>query len=188
MFNHWFALVVIPGSIIKGVITLPKKGGREKLDDYKPITQLNTWAWVLANRLQLIVSDLVGAEQNYPVKGRSIQDKLHLVRRILEGIENDTEAALINLDHRFLSVVSETARFAPEFCKWIRQWCRWTEGARSPLQLSGRSGRVVPWILFTIVPWNPCSLGLEMRRKIRPWSEFPLSVVSGQGSPLSSMI
>ena len=41
MFNHWFAQGAIPGSITKGVITLPKKGVRhvwEDLDDYRPIT------------------------------------------------------------------------------------------------------------------------------------------------------
>ena len=31
------------------------------------------------------------------MKGRSIQDNLHSVRQILEGIEDDTEVALINL-------------------------------------------------------------------------------------------
>ena len=60
MFNHWFAQGAIPGSVTKGVITLLKKGGRhvwEGLDDYRPITLLNTelkiLARVLANRLQL---------------------------------------------------------------------------------------------------------------------------------------
>ena len=36
MFNHWFAQGDIPGSVIKGVITLLKKGGRhvgKGLDD-----------------------------------------------------------------------------------------------------------------------------------------------------------
>ena len=55
-------------------------------------------AWVLANRLQLVISDLIGPEQNYAVKGRSIQDNLLLVREILETLKDDTEAALINLD------------------------------------------------------------------------------------------
>ena len=79
VFNHWFAQGAIPGSIIRGVITLLKKGGRyvwEDLDDYRSITLLNTelkiLAWVLANHLQLVISDLIGPEQNYPVKGRSI--------------------------------------------------------------------------------------------------------------------
>ena len=69
MFNHWFAQGAIPGSITKGVITLLKKGRRhvwEGLDDYRPITLLNTelkiLARVLANRLQLVISDLIGPE------------------------------------------------------------------------------------------------------------------------------
>ena len=60
------------------------------------------------------------------MNGRSIQDNLHLVRQIPEGIEDDSEAALINLDqskafdrvdHRFLVPVLETAGFEPEFRK-----------------------------------------------------------------------
>ena len=121
MFNHWFAPGSIPGSITKRVITLLKKGGRhvwEELDEYRLITLLNIelkiLARVLANRLQLVVSDLVGPEQNYAVKGRSIQDNLHLICGILERTEDDTEAVLISLDqskdfdrvdHRFLAAV-----------------------------------------------------------------------------------
>ena len=135
MFNHWFAQGAIPGSVTKGVITLLKKGGRHVwmgLDDYRPITLLNTelkiLARVLANRLQLVISDLIGSEQTFAVKGRSIQDNLHLIREVLEGIEDGTEAALISLDqskafdrvdHRFLATVLETAGFKPEFRKWI---------------------------------------------------------------------
>ena len=135
MFNHWFAQGAIPGSVTKGVITLLKKGGRhvwEGLDDYRPITLLNTelkiLARVLANRLQLVISDLIGPEQTFAMKGRSIQDNLHLIREVLEGIKDDTESALISLDqstafdrvdHRFLASVLETAGFKPEFCRWI---------------------------------------------------------------------
>ena len=79
MFNHWFAQRAIPGSVTKGGITLLKKGGKhvwEGLDDFRPITQHNTeiLARVLVNRLQLVISDLIGPEQTYAVKGRSIQD------------------------------------------------------------------------------------------------------------------
>ena len=135
MFNHWFAQGAIPGSVNKGVITLLKKGGRhvwEGLDDYRPITLLNTelkiLARVLTNHLQLVISDLIGPEQTFAVKGRSMQDNLHLIREVREGIKDDTEAALINLDqskafdrvdHRFLATVLETAGFKPEFGRWI---------------------------------------------------------------------
>ena len=104
MFNHWFAQGAIPGSVTKGVITLLKKGGKhvwESLDNYRPITLLNTelkiLARVLANRLQIVISDLIGPEQTYDVKGRSILDNQHLIREVLERIEDGTEAALIGL-------------------------------------------------------------------------------------------
>ena len=127
MFNHWFVQGAIPGSLSKGVITLLKKGGRhvwERLDDYRPITllstELNILARVLANRLLVVISDLISIEQTYAVKGRSIQDNLHLIREVLKGIEDNTEVALISLDqskafdrvdHRFLASVSGTAGF-----------------------------------------------------------------------------
>ena len=135
MFNHWFAQGAIPGSVTKGVTTLLKKGGRqvwEGLDDYRPVTLLNTelkiLARVLANPLQLFISDVISPEQIYAVKGRSIQDNLHLAREIIEGLKDDTKAALINLnhskafdrvDHRFSASVLETAGFKTEFRRWI---------------------------------------------------------------------
>ena len=98
MFNHRFAQGASPGSVSRGVITLLKKGGNhvwEGLDDYAPIPLLNTelkiLARVLANRLQLVISDLISPEQTFAVKGRSIQDNLHLIRVVLEEIEDDTE-------------------------------------------------------------------------------------------------
>ena len=51
VFNHWFAQGAIPGSIAKDVISLLKKGGRhvwEDLDEYGPITLLNTELKILA--------------------------------------------------------------------------------------------------------------------------------------------
>ena len=59
------------------MITLLKKGGRhvwEGLDDYRSIAMLNTelkiLAQVLANRLQLVISDLIGPEKTNAVKER----------------------------------------------------------------------------------------------------------------------
>ena len=109
------------------VITSLKKEGRhvwEDLDDYRPITLLNTelkiLTQVLANRLQLVISDLIKPEQNYAVKGRLIQDNFHLVCEVLEGLKDGTKAALMNLDrskdfdrvdHRFMTTVLETVVF-----------------------------------------------------------------------------
>ena len=147
--------LVRPGSVTKGVITLLKKGGQhvgEGLDDYRPITLLNTelkiLARVLANHLQHVISDLIGPEQTFAVKGRSIQDNLHLIREVLEGIEDDTEAALISLDqskafnrvdHRFLVTVLETAGFKPEFRRWISMMYH---NLQAVVQVNGRRSEV----------------------------------------------
>ena len=51
MFNHWFTQGAIPGSVTKGVIIFLKKDGKhvwEGLDDYRPITRLNTELKILA--------------------------------------------------------------------------------------------------------------------------------------------
>ena len=154
MFNHWFALGIIPGSVTKGEIKLLKKGDRhvwESLDDYWPITLLNTelkiLARVLANHLQHVISDLIGPEQTYSVKGRSIQDNLHLIREVLEGIEDSTEAAPISLDqskafdrvdHRFLTTVLETAGFEPEFRRCISMMYH---NPQAVVQVNGRCSR-----------------------------------------------
>ena len=59
---------------------------------------------------------------------RSIQDNLHLVHEVLEGLEDSMKAVLINLEqskafdrvnHWFLVTVLETAEFQPDFHKWI---------------------------------------------------------------------
>ena len=86
---------------------------------------LNTELKIL---VQIVISDVIRPEQNYAIKGRSIQDNLHLVHEVIEGLEDDTRVALINLDqskafdrveHRVLEMVFETAGFEPDFCKWI---------------------------------------------------------------------
>ena len=126
-------------------------GASHKAKSYWPITLLNTelkiLARVLANRLQLVISDLIGPEQTFAVKGRSIQDNLHLICEVLEGIKDDTEAALISLDqskafdridHRFLATVLETAGFQPEFRRWISMMYH---NPQAVVQVNGRRSR-----------------------------------------------
>ena len=83
------------GSITKGVITLLKKGGRhvwEGLDDYRPITLLNTelkiWARVLANRLQLVISDLIGPWTDLRCEGKIDPRQIALDSRDPRGFFN----------------------------------------------------------------------------------------------------
>ena len=71
VFNNLFAQGAISGSITKGVITILKKECKNvqgELDDYRPITLLKKeskiLSRVLANHLQLVISDLIGPEQS----------------------------------------------------------------------------------------------------------------------------
>ena len=203
MFNDWFAQGAIPGSITKSVITLLKKGTRhvwEGLDDYRPITLLNTelkiLARVWANRLQVVISDLIGIEQTYAVKGRSIQDNLHLIREVLEEIEDGTEAALISLDQSKASSVLETAGFQLEFRRLISMMYH---NPQATMQVNGRRSTVFaiersvrqgcPCLLFSMSSlWSPCSVGLGMREQILPCAVSLLMVLLQQGFLRSLMI
>ena len=107
-FEFWIALVYVPNTALERHSFFQRLGSF--LDALKVTIQVGDWNAIL------------------DVKGRLIQNNLYLVRQILEGIENDTEAALINLDqskalnrmdHQFLVMVLDTAKFEPEFCKWI---------------------------------------------------------------------
>ena len=180
VYNHWFAQRAIPGSVTKGVITLLKKGSRhvwENLNDYRPITLLNTelkiLTRVLANRLQLVISDLIGPEQNHAVKGRSIQDNLHMVREVLEGLKDDIKTALINLHQskafdrvtigfwrrfwRLQDSNQSSANGSACYTATSRRQCKWTGGVQRRPRSSGRSGRVALCRLFFIsLLWSSC--------------------------------
>ena len=216
MFNHWFAQGAIPGSVSKGGITLLKKGGRhvwEGLDDYRPITLLYTELKILARvyslslacRLQLVISDLIGPEQTYAVKGRSIQDNLHLIREVLEGTEDGTEAALISLDqskafdrvdHRFLATVLETVGFKPEFRRWISMIYH---NPQAVVQVNGRCSRAFAIErlvrqgcplspLLYVLALEPLLRKLRDEGQIRPCAVSLLLALLRQGFPRSLMI
>ena len=77
--------------------------------------------------MQTVLPSLICPEQTCAVKGRTIQDSLHLVRTIVEKV--DGNAALINLDqskafdrvdHAFLEAVLSSAGFGVDFRTWIR--------------------------------------------------------------------
>ena len=118
------------------------------------------------------------------MKGRSIQDNLHLIREVLEGIEDDTEATLISLDqsktfdwieHRYLASVWETARFQPEFCRWISMMYH---NSQAVMQVNGKRSRAFA-IKGSVRQGGPLSLLLyvpalePLLRRLRDEGENP---------------
>ena len=114
-------------------------------------------ARVLANRLQLVISDLIGPEQTYAVKidpGQSAFDSRgpRGERRRHRSCV-DQSKAFDRVDHRFLASVLETAGFQPEFRRWISMMYH---NPQAVVQVNGR-----------------CSRTFAIERSI--WQDYPLS-------------
>ena len=132
IYNNWMRQGSIPGRFTRGTVKLLRKNkhGGDGISNFRPLTMLNTdliLAKIIASRLQTVLPSLIYREQTCAVKGRTIQDSLHLVRTVVEKV--DGNAALINLyqskafnrvDHGFLVAVLSAAGFKLHFRIWIR--------------------------------------------------------------------
>jgi len=132
IYNNWMRQGSIPRRFTQGVVKLlcKNKRGGDGISNFRPLTMLNTdlkiLAKILADRLQTALPSLIAPEQSCAVKGRTIQDSLHMIRTIVEKVD---KAALINLDqskafdrvdHGFLEAVLSAAGFGVTFRSWIR--------------------------------------------------------------------
>ena len=132
IYDNWMRQGTIPRRFTRGIVKLlcKNKHGGDGISNFRPLTMLNTdlkiLAKILANHLQTVLPTLICSEQTCAVKGRTIQDSLHLVRTIVEKVNGN--AALINLDqskafdrvdHAFLEAVLSAAGFGLHFCTWI---------------------------------------------------------------------
>lgn len=71
------------------ITLVPKLPGAENLKDFRPISCANTiyklHAEILVDRLAVVVSDLLSANQGAFTKGRQIADQFHLAREMIHG-------------------------------------------------------------------------------------------------------
>lgn len=84
-FNMLFRKKIVDGSWMPRNITLIK-------------TKLNLLVIIMTERLRSVAEVLWEPEQNYAMKGRTIQNNLHMICMIIESVKNDDESAIINLD------------------------------------------------------------------------------------------
>ena len=113
----------------RGIVKLLRKNKHvgDGISNFHPLTILNTGLKILAKieaeRLQTTMLNLICPEQTCAVKGRTIQDSLHMVFIIIEKING--HVALINLnqsktfdrvDHGFLEAVLSAIGFRLHFC------------------------------------------------------------------------
>ncbi|CAI5979728.1 unnamed protein product [Closterium sp. NIES-65] len=89
MAQSFAASASIPTSIKEAVtILLHKKGEKENLDTYRPITLLNftykVLAWVVANRMKPHLHKVISAEQYGFIPGRRISDAIGVVADVID--------------------------------------------------------------------------------------------------------
>ena len=119
----------------QGILTLLfKKGDRKLLDNWRPISLLNTdykiLARVLSQRLQKVIQKLVSLDQTGYIKGRSAADNLRLVQDVIDYCNIMEEQGLILfldfkqafdcVNHDFLFETLKIFNFKDSFVHWIR--------------------------------------------------------------------
>ena len=102
IYNNLMKQGTIPQCFIKGIVKLPRKDkhGGYGISNFRSLTMLNTdleiLVKILADYLQTARPSLISPQQSCPMKDKTIQDNLHMVRLIIKKV--DGNATLINLD------------------------------------------------------------------------------------------
>ena len=84
----------MPLSMSIGLVTMIyKKGSRDRLQNYRPLSMLNSdykvLVRVLANRVKQVIGKVVGSTQAYSIPGRDITDTISCIRDIIEYMKRD---------------------------------------------------------------------------------------------------
>lgn len=111
-----------------------RKGERVDLNNYRPITMLNTdlkiLAKILANRLKEVMPSIIKTNQVYGVKGKDIADTTISIKDMIrymkiknrEGyvISLDFEKAFDRVEHDYLFGILKSFGFGENFIEWIK--------------------------------------------------------------------
>ncbi|OAY66433.1 LINE-1 retrotransposable element ORF2 protein [Ananas comosus] len=117
------------------ICLIPKKVGAERASDFRPISLLNgiqkIVSKVLANRLVVVLNDLISPSQSAFVKGRNITDAYATVSELIGwgckkgiegvGIKVDFEKAYDRVHWPFLFSILRWWGFDNKWCGWMEQ-------------------------------------------------------------------
>ena len=135
MLQESFEIGILPISLRKAVITLIfKHGEKSVLKNYRPISLTNCdykiLTFVLANRLQKVISKLISDNQSGYIKSRYIGINARLIMDIIENCEKsntagailclDYEKAFDSLNWNFMLASLNKYGFGSNFIKWVK--------------------------------------------------------------------
>lgn len=189
LYNSIELSQLTPKSLTKGIITLvfKNKGDKDKLENYRPISLLNTdykiLTKILANRIKTVIGSIVGPTQAYSIPGRDIADTIGTIRDtvrimsaqggILLGV--DLEKAFDKVEHPFLWMTLEKFGFGPKIIRWIRLLyknayscvkCNGLLTKDFQLRRSVRQGCPLSSLLYSLVV-EPLALKIQQDKNIK---------------------
>ena len=175
IFNYSLSDGRLSTSQGRAVISLlHKKGKKELLNNWRPISLLNTdykiLASVLADRLKLVLGSCISSDQNAYLKGRYIGNNVRLIDDVISYMQRhnksgiilflDLEKAFDKVNREFLYRVLEKFEFGDQFINYIKvlysnaQSCIMNNNWQSvyfPLKRGLRQGCPISALLFLLV-------------------------------------
>jgi hypothetical protein len=123
-------------SMVTGLITIlyKNKGSKLKLENYRPISLLNSdykiLAKILANRMKQVLNDIIAPTQNYSVPGRDIADTINTIRDVINKMNHDKMGGIVlsidlnkafdRVEHDFMFRVMGKYGFGNRIIGWIK--------------------------------------------------------------------
>ena len=117
------------------IALIPKSANVNKMTDFRPISLLNIpykcISKILADRMKLVLPDLIDQSQSAFIKGRSISDNILLAQELFRGygretgtskcaLKLDLHKAFDSVDWNFIISMLLKLKFPPLFVTWIK--------------------------------------------------------------------
>jgi hypothetical protein len=117
------------------IILIPKISHPESLQDFRPISLCNVayraFSKVLANRLKLVLHDIISPNQAAFISGRQITDNILAAHELLHSLRKkkgaeasaamkiDMSKAFDRMEWSFVIQIMQKLGFPPNWCSWI---------------------------------------------------------------------
>ncbi|WOG89358.1 hypothetical protein DCAR_0208596 [Daucus carota subsp. sativus] len=125
------------------IVLIPKKQDPRCLQDYRPISLINSvfkiLSKVLANRIKFKLDDLISESQAAFVKGRNISDSIFMVNEIIHFLQlSKTEGLVIKLDFAkaYDSINWACLLHVMKIMGFGQSWCSWITACLSSTRMS----------------------------------------------------